>query len=195
MYGSAESVAGDLASERRVRDSRFLATKVCTTGREAGIKRMEMSFKRLHTTMIDLMQVHNLVESKIRLETIRAWQEAGRIRYSGITRYSTSAFGEIDQLMKAEKPDFVQICYSIVTRETEKRLLPLAADLGIGVVVNRPFEASGLFNVAGEEASAMGSGLRVHELAAVFPRSTSSPIPQSPASSPRWQILPIFRTI
>jgi diketogulonate reductase-like aldo/keto reductase len=147
MYGNAESVVGELAAELGVRGSLFLATKVWTAGREAGSRQMETSLKRLRTTMIDLMQVHNLVDWRTHLAAIRSWQEEGKIRYSGITHYSMSAFGEIENIMTTERPDFVQICYSIVTRRAEDRLLALAQDHGIGVIVNRPFEASGLFDM------------------------------------------------
>lgn len=146
MYGAAESVVGELAADLNARDSLFFATKVWTAGREAGIRQMGTSLKRLRTTMIDLMQVHNLVDWRAHLASIRSWQEEGKIRYSWITHYSTSAFGEMEQIMKTERPDFVQICYSIVTRRAEDRLLALAQDLGIGVIVNRPFETSALFD-------------------------------------------------
>jgi diketogulonate reductase-like aldo/keto reductase len=145
MYGSAEAVAGDLIEELRVRDSLFIMTKVWTTGRSAGVRQMEASFKLLHANVIDLMQVHNLVDWVTHLATIRELQEEGRVRYTGITHYTASAYDAVELVMKAARPDFIQINYSIISREAEKRLLPLAADLGIGVIVNRPFEQSGLF--------------------------------------------------
>ncbi len=145
MYGSAERVVGDLAGELGVRGSLFLATKVWTTGKESGVRQMEDSLRLLRTHMIDLMQVHNLMDWETHFETLLAWKEQGRIRYTGITHYATSAFGAMERVMKAAHPDFIQICYSIVTRQAEERLLPLAADLGIGVIVNRPFETSDLF--------------------------------------------------
>jgi diketogulonate reductase-like aldo/keto reductase len=145
MYGNAERVVGDLAAELGVRDDLFLASKVWTTGREAGIRQMEASFKLLRTRVIDLLQVHNLVDWGTHLRTIRAWQEQGRIRYSGITHYTTSAFNDMERIMRSDKPDFVQISYSIETRAAEERLLPLAAELGIGVIANRPFETAALF--------------------------------------------------
>jgi aryl-alcohol dehydrogenase-like predicted oxidoreductase len=145
MYGSAERVVGDLAGELGVRDSLFLATKVWTMGRETGIRQMEDSLRLLHTNVIDLMQVHNLMDWEAHFETLRAWKEQGRIRYTGITHYATSAFNAMERVMKAAYPDFIQIYYSIATRQAEERLLPLAADLGIGVIVNRPFETADLF--------------------------------------------------
>jgi diketogulonate reductase-like aldo/keto reductase len=147
MYRSAESVVGELAADLNARGSLFLASKVWTMGREAGLRQMGTSFKRLRTTMIDLMQVHNLVDWRTHLAAIRSWQEEGKIRYSGITHYSTSAFGEMERIMMTERPDFIQICDSIVTRTAEGRLLALAEDHGIGVIVNRPFEASVLFEM------------------------------------------------
>jgi len=145
MYGRAEQVVGDLAGELGVRDSLFLATKVWTRGRETGIRQMEDSLKLLCTNVIDLMQVHNLMDWETHFKTLHDWKEQGCIRYTGITHYSTSAFGTMERVMKTAHPDFVQIYYSIVTREAEERLLPLATDLGIGVIVNRPFETADLF--------------------------------------------------
>ena len=124
MYGSAESVVGDLAEDLGNRASLFLTTKVWTTGREAGVQQMEQSLRRFKTGMIDLMQVHNLVDWKTQLATIRAWQKEGRVRYSGITHYTTSAFDDIARVMRTEKPDFIQIYYSILlTRRAEERVL------------------------------------------------------------------------
>ncbi len=145
MYGSAERVVGDLTAELGMRGSLFLATKVWTTGREAGIRQMEASLRLLRTTVVDIMQVHNLTDWEAHFDTLRAWREQGRIRYTGITHYATSAFGAMERVMKAARPDFIQIYYSIATRQAEERLLPLAADLGIGVIVNRPFETADLF--------------------------------------------------
>jgi len=145
MYGNSEGVVGDLVAELGVRNSLFLATKVWTTGREAGIRQMEDSLRLLRTNVIDLMQVHNLMDWETHFKTLRSWKGQGRIRYTGITHYATSAFGTMEYVMKAVHPDFIQIYYSIVTREAEERLLPLAADLSIGVIVNRPFETADLF--------------------------------------------------
>jgi len=145
MYGRAESVIGDLANELGVRDRLFLATKVWTDGREAGIRQMETSMQRLRTTRLDLMQVHNLVDVDTQLQTLRAWKQQGRIRYLGVTHYTTSAYPALERLMKREELDFVQFNYSIDEREAEQRLLPLAQARGIAVIVNRPFEGAGLF--------------------------------------------------
>ena len=145
MYGRAESVVGDLVHELGVRDRLFLATKVWTEGREAGIRQMETSMQRLRATRLDLMQVHNLVDVETQLQTLRAWKQQGRIRYLGITHYTASAYAALERLMKNEELDFVQFNYSMDEREAEQRLLPLAQARGIAVIVNRPFERAGLF--------------------------------------------------
>lgn len=145
MYGASEAVIGDLGAELNVLDRLFVATKVWTSGEEAGVEQMETSARRLRRPVMDLMQVHNLVDWRTQLRTLRAWKEAGRIRYLGITHYRTDAFEALERIMKAESLDFVQLNYSIATREAEQRLLPLAADRGIAVLVNRPFERGSLF--------------------------------------------------
>ncbi|HEX3037350.1 MAG TPA: aldo/keto reductase [Thermodesulfobacteriota bacterium] len=148
MYGTAETVIGDLAAELGVVDSLFLATKVWTTGREAGIEQMTASMKRLRTDHIDLIQVHNLVDTQTHLKTLRKWKEEGRISHVGITHHDVSAFSELERLIKTENLDFVQFNYSIQTPDAEKRLLPLAADTGTAVLVNEPFENGELFRKA-----------------------------------------------
>ncbi|MBI3989700.1 MAG: aldo/keto reductase [candidate division NC10 bacterium] len=145
MYGNAETVIGDLAAELGVQRSLFLATKVWTSGREEGIRQMGRSMDRLRTKRIDLMQVHNLVDWRTHLKTLREWKEAGKIRYLGITHYRIDAFDALERLMRTENLDFVQLNYSVETRDAEKRLLPLAADTGTAVLVNRPFEDGALF--------------------------------------------------
>jgi len=145
MYGTAESVIGDLAQELRVRSKLWLATKVWTRGRESGIAQMENSFRRLRTDRIDLMQVHNLVDTRTHLRTLRDWKEQGRIRYLGVTHYRTDAYDEIARLIRNEALDFVQFNYSIATREAERMLLPLAAAQRTAVLINRPYEDGRLF--------------------------------------------------
>ena len=145
MYGRAESVVGDLAAEVGLRDKLFVATKVWTSGREAGIAQMEESVRRLRPGRLDLMQVHNLVDWRTHLRTLGEWKRAGRVRYVGVTHYTAGAYGELEQVMKTEALDFVQLNYSLLEREAERRLLPLAADRGIAVLVNRPFAEGGLF--------------------------------------------------
>jgi len=146
MYGRAEDVIGDLTATLGIRDKPFLATKVWTRGQENGIRSMERSMVRLRTKQIDLMQVHNLVDVQTHLATLREWKEQGRIRYIGITHYESGAFGEVEKIMRSEKLDFVQINYSIMEREAEERILPLAQERGIAVIVNRPFGGGDLFD-------------------------------------------------
>ena len=148
MYGRAEEVIGDLATTLGIQQTLFLATKVWTRGKESGISSMERSMARLQTKRIDLMQVHNLVDVHTHLATLREWKEQGRIRYIGITHYESGAFGEVEKIMRSEKLDFVQINYSLMEREAERRVLPLAQEQGIAVIVNRPFGGGDLFERA-----------------------------------------------
>jgi aryl-alcohol dehydrogenase-like predicted oxidoreductase len=145
MYGNAERVIGELSAELGIGGRMFLATKVWTEGREAGIRQMEESMRLLGTQRLDLIQVHNLVDWRTQLATLRDWKQAGRVRYIGITHYRNDAFPALEEVMLAEPLDFVQLNYSITTREAEKRLLPLAAERGIGIIANRPFEDGTLF--------------------------------------------------
>jgi diketogulonate reductase-like aldo/keto reductase len=145
MYGSAEEVAGDLLATQQARESAFVATKVWTEGRDPGIDQMKRSMNFLRRQRIDLMQIHNLVDWRTHLATLRAWKEEGRIRYLGITHYSSSAYGEMEKIMRAEALDFVQLNYSLDDREAERRLLPLAAERGMAVLVNLPFGQGRLF--------------------------------------------------
>jgi diketogulonate reductase-like aldo/keto reductase len=145
MYGRAEGVTGDLVREIRARDKTFLATKVWTTGRAQGIAQMRRSAELLRAEVIDLMQIHNLVDWQTHLATLRRMKEEGRIRYIGITHYTPSAFDALARVIDAEADiDFVQLCYSIATPEAEERLLPLAEARGVAVLVNRPFEEGAL---------------------------------------------------
>lgn len=144
MYGRSESVVGELSTQLGL-DDLFLATKVWTSGRTAGVKQMQQSFGRMRTRTMDLMQVHNLLDVATHLATIRTWKAAGRIRYGGITHYQTSSYDELERLLDVDGVDFVQLNFSIATREAERRMLPRAADTGTAVIVNRPFESGDLF--------------------------------------------------
>ena len=146
MYGRAEEVVGELASTTGVKDSLFMATKVWTSGEENGRKQMSHSMNFLRAEPLDLIQVHNLVDYKTHLKTLQAWKEEGKIRYSGITHYTTEAYPELMRVMKEYPVDFVQFNYSLQTREAEEHLLPLAAELGVAVIVNRPTEGGSLFS-------------------------------------------------
>jgi diketogulonate reductase-like aldo/keto reductase len=156
MYGRAEEVIGELTGALGIRDKFaaanpsgggiFLATKVWTRGKENGIKSMERSMTLLRAKRIDLMQVHNLVDVQTHLATLREWKEQGHIRYLGITHYEAGAFADVEKIMRSERLDFVQINYSLMEREAEERLLPLAQERGVAVIVNRPFGGGDLFS-------------------------------------------------
>ncbi len=151
MYGRAEEVIGELTTKLGIQSSLFLATKVWTTGKEEGIKSMERSFARLQAKCIDLMQVHNLIDVDTHLATLRDWKSAGRIRYLGVTHYEASAFPAVEKILASEKLDFVQINYSLMEREAEQRILPLAKERGVAVIINRPFGGGNLFERARAE--------------------------------------------
>ncbi|GAB5094981.1 aldo/keto reductase [Caballeronia sp. HLA56] len=144
MYGSSEAVAGDLLAELHARDKAFIATKVWTDGREAGIAQMEQSMRLFKTPRIDLMQIHNLLDWRTQLATLRDWKAAGRVRYIGVTHYTSSAFGQVEAVLRSERVDFVQINYAANDRDAEERLLPLAAERGVAVLVNQPFGGGSL---------------------------------------------------
>jgi diketogulonate reductase-like aldo/keto reductase len=143
MYGRAEATTGELLAASGRRADAFIATKVWTRGKSEGIRQMESSFRLLRTDRIDLMQIHNLVDWRTHLATLREWQKAGRIRYVGITHYTASAYAEVEAVLRAERLDFLQINYSIDDREAERRLLPLAAERGVAVIVHMPFGGGG----------------------------------------------------
>jgi diketogulonate reductase-like aldo/keto reductase len=146
MYGAAEAAVGDLATELGVREKLWIATKVWTTGRAAGIAQMERSIRLLRGKRLDLMQIHNLVDWQTHLPTLREWKQEGRIRYLGVTHYSATGHEALERVMRAEALDFVQLNYSLTEREAERRLLPLALDRGIAVLVNRPLAQGGLLS-------------------------------------------------
>jgi diketogulonate reductase-like aldo/keto reductase len=155
MYGPSESVVGDLATELGINARLFMATKVWTSGRDAGIRQMEESLRRMKVERMDLMQIHNLLDWKTHLDTLKKWKAAGRIRYIGITHYHSGAYAELERLMKTKEFDFVQFNYSIAERDAEERILPLAHELGVAVIANRPFAAASLFSrVRGKEVPA-----------------------------------------
>jgi aryl-alcohol dehydrogenase-like predicted oxidoreductase len=139
MYGSAEQMVGELLHASGAREQAFLATKVWTTGKQAGIDQMERSMALLRTPHIELMQVHNLVDWRTHLATLREWKADGRISYIGVTHYTESGYAELEQVMRAEPLDFVQFNYSVASRGAERRLLPLAAERGLAVLANLPF--------------------------------------------------------
>src|SRR5436309_3874473 len=145
MYGRAEEVIGELAAALGIREKLFLATKVWTRGKENGIKSIQRSMALLRTNRIDLMQVHNLLDVHTHLATLRQWKEQGRIRYIGVTHYNSSAFPEIEKILRTEKLDFLQINYSLMEPEAEQRVLPVTQERRIAVLVNRPFGGGDIF--------------------------------------------------
>jgi diketogulonate reductase-like aldo/keto reductase len=145
MYGSSESVTGQLASELGVRAKLFVATKVWTSGRQPGIRQMEDSMRKLRVERLDLMQVHNLVDANTHLATLSDWKASGRVRYAGITHYHAGAHAELERFLKRGNIDFIQVNYSLAEPEAERRLLRAAADSGTAVIVNRPFAEGAMF--------------------------------------------------
>jgi aryl-alcohol dehydrogenase-like predicted oxidoreductase len=155
MYGKAEGVVGDLGAELKLREKLFLATKVWTSGREAGIRQMENSFRLMRAQRMDLMQIHNLLDLATHARTLREWKAAGRIRYLGITHYHAGAHADLERLVRTREWDFVQFNYSMAERDAEARLLPACAEAGVAVIVNRPFSEGALFpKVRGKELPA-----------------------------------------
>lgn len=149
MYGRSEAAIGKMLAAIRKADAKtpaaFLATKVWASGKQDGIAQMKRSMSRMGATTMDLMQVHNLVDWKTHLATLRAWKTAGTVRYIGVTHYSHGAFDELEKIIKKQKIDFVQLPYSVADRAVEKRLLPAAADAGVAVLVMEPFASGALF--------------------------------------------------
>ena len=148
MYGSSESVAGDLIAELGLRPKLFVATKVYTSGRDEGIRQIETSFKRLRVQQMDLMQVHNLLDIATHTATLRKLKEEKRVRYIGITHYTSSAYAAVERELKANPWDFLQINYSLGERDAEQRILPLARERKVAVIINRPFQEGDLFRRA-----------------------------------------------
>ena len=146
MYNRSEKIIGDIIAAGAPRDAMFLATKVWTDGRVAGATQMQRSAELMQTDVIDLMQVHNLRDTAVHMATIRELQEQGKVRYSGVTHYRASALDAVERALREFEPEFVQINYSLAEREADERLLPLAQDLGVAVLVNRPYQAGHLFS-------------------------------------------------
>ena len=145
MYGRAETVVGELLAETSSHDNAFIATKVWTNGRLRGVNAMKSSLRKLKSSKIELMQVHNLLDYQTHIKTLQSWKEDGRIQYLGITHYTASAHNELASIIKQYPIDFVQFPYSIIDRAAENVLLPVAAEYGVATLVNRPLEQSGLF--------------------------------------------------
>jgi diketogulonate reductase-like aldo/keto reductase len=146
MYGRSESVIGELSSSLGLNDRIFGATKVWTQGRSQGMDQMRRSMERMSQRPMDLMQIHNLVDWKTHLQTLLDWKEKGTIRYVGITHYQTSAYERMAKIMKYYPLDFIQVNYSVGSPYAGDTLLPLAQDLGLGVIINRPYQGGSLFS-------------------------------------------------
>ncbi|MER2266863.1 aldo/keto reductase [Methylobacterium oxalidis] len=150
-YGTAEDVLGQIL-QGGLREKVFLASKVSETGREAGAAQIARSFERLRTDRIDLIAVHNLIDPASNLATVRDLKAKGRVRYVGVTVWRDGQFAELEPLMKREALDFIQVNYAIDNRAAAERVLPLAAERGMAVMVNVPFGRDRLFKaVQGRE--------------------------------------------
>ena len=145
MYGSSEKVVGDLTSKLGIQDSFFYATKVWTSGKQLGIDQMARSMGKMKRNKMDLIQIHNLVDWRTHIKTLRTMKENGKIKYWGITHYTDSSHKTLAGIIQGEKPDFAQFNYSINQRSAEKSLLGIARDQGTAVIINRPYDGGSLF--------------------------------------------------
>ena len=152
MYGKSEAVLGDLIEELSVRDDLFIATKADKDpGGDATVEQMQASQQSLRTETFELMQVHNLRGTSDALARMREWQQDGKIRYIGITTSRQAQYEEFEQVMRTEELDFIQVNYSLEQREAAERILPLAADKGIAVMINRAFGGGRIFEAVGDQ--------------------------------------------
>jgi diketogulonate reductase-like aldo/keto reductase len=155
MYGSSEQVLGDLLVNVKNKQSLFMATKVWTQGREEGIAQMQQSMALLRRPVIDLIQIHNLLDWKVHWKTLKEWKQQGKVRYIGITTHRGYDHDQLAYVMENYPIDFIQFSYSIANRKAEQRILPLAAERGIATMINRPFQRGDLFrSVKGKELPA-----------------------------------------
>ena len=145
MYGQSEDLIGAILNDYPRRNELFLATKVWTKGKTEGEQQISESFKKMNTTKMELIQIHNLVDWKTQIKTLRQMKESGEISYIGITHYKSSAFKEMEDIIKKEPIDFAQFNYSIGERDAEERLLPICQDYGVATIINRPFMRGKLF--------------------------------------------------
>ncbi|HEU0225090.1 MAG TPA: aldo/keto reductase [Steroidobacteraceae bacterium] len=148
MYGRSEERIGDILAHIRPPPGAFLATKIWTSGREAGKAQLAESHRLMRAKVLDLVQVHNLLDLDTHLATLRAAREQGSVRHVGVTHYTQSAHAELERVLRRERPDFLQINYSLAEPEAGARLLPLARDLGVAVLVNRPFTTGSMISRA-----------------------------------------------
>ncbi len=146
MYGRAQQMLGQTLPQNPPPAALFSATKIWIPGRELGEQQLQHALKLWGLERFDLVHVHNLLDWRAHLQTLRAWKQSGHIRYLGMTTSHGRRHDELAQIMRSERPDFVQFSYNLHNRAAEQRLLPLAQDLGIAVVINRPFQTGGLFS-------------------------------------------------
>ncbi|MGV3560400.1 aldo/keto reductase [Larkinella arboricola] len=169
MYGRSEEVVGTLTAGSGIQNEFFYATKVWTRGREAGIQQMDDSMRKMKRPTMDLMQIHNLLDWKTHLETLKAWKAAGKIRYIGITHYTDSMHDDLVDIFTKYPIDFVQFNYSILSRNAEKKLLPAAQDKGVATIINQPFAEGRLFSlVKGKELPAWAKENGINSWAQFF---------------------------
>lgn len=147
-YGRAEKNLGEIFRRTGQRDKCFLATKISTTGEQAGVNSVAASMRDMGTDRFDLLQVHNIRDTAVHLRTIRRLRDEGKVRYTGITTSFDNAYEEYERIMRREKLDFIQIDYALDNRNAEERILPLARDLGMAVLINLPFGRGRLFSKA-----------------------------------------------
>ena len=193
MYGRAEAVVGKCLIAPGMRERAFVATKVWTRGRETGIEEMQRSLALLGTPRLDLMQIHNLLDWRTHLATLRDWKAEGTIRYLGVTHHTASAHAELAAVMRSEPLDFVQVNYSLEEPEAAQELLPLAADRGIAVIANRPFGGGALVRrLRTQPDSRVGGRIRLsHVVAAaaqVHPRAPAVTMRSRAAEGPYFHV-------
>ncbi len=155
-YSNAEEVLGQLLRHGRARERCFIATKLSgVSGRADGLAQFSATLGRLGTDRVELLQVHNLGDWKTQLQVARELKAQGKVKYVGLTHYVDRAHDALADAVAASKPDFLQVNYSVTQRAAEKRVLPLARDLGIAVLANRNFNDGALFGqVAGKPVPA-----------------------------------------
>jgi diketogulonate reductase-like aldo/keto reductase len=169
MYGTSESVVGDLCAELGICEPLFMASKVWTRGREQGMREMQRSIERMRAGRMDLMQVHNLLDVEAHTRTLLDWKAAKRVRYIGVTHYASSGHAAVERALRTKQYDFVQINYSLDEPESDRTLLPLAQALGVAVLVNRPFASGGMFRrVRGKPLPSWAAELGIQSWAQYF---------------------------
>ncbi len=171
MYGSAERVTGELVAKLNKQHNTFFATKVWTSGREKGAAQIEQSMRLMRAPRLDLLQIHNLLDWRTHAATLRALKSEEKIRYTGVTHYTTSAHADLEATLRAEPFDFAQFNYSIATREAERRLLPFCQEHGVAVLINRPFEEGGPLHArAQSQIARLCRRIRLQQLGAILPQ-------------------------